>query len=77
MFPGFRACCSAYELFEDGRLGEEVRILLIASEGQDRGQVAAQDDGQFVTIRNQFDPFNERAQYLSGASPCLPLLLTS
>ncbi|WP_026186782.1 hypothetical protein [Ensifer sp. BR816] len=52
-------------------LGKEGRILLARCELQDRSQVAAQHDRQFVTIRHQFDPLDQATQHLCGARPCL------
>lgn len=52
-------------------LGREGPILLARSELQDRSQVAAQHDRQFITIRHQLDPLDEGAQHLRCTPPCL------
>ncbi|WP_237232196.1 hypothetical protein [Sinorhizobium meliloti] len=46
----------SHQFLKDCRLSEEVRVLFAAGERQDRRQIAAQDDRQFITIRHQLDP---------------------
>ncbi|WP_225525170.1 hypothetical protein [Rhizobium leguminosarum] len=58
----------AHQILKNRRFLEEGRVLLAAGEGQDRRKVAAQHDRQFLAIRNQFDPFDKRAQHLCRPS---------
>ncbi|WP_449415203.1 hypothetical protein [Ochrobactrum teleogrylli] len=48
---------------------QEVRVLLARCKSQDRRQIAAQHDHQFIIVRNQFDATDERAQTVSRFRP--------
>ncbi|WP_434711276.1 hypothetical protein NMA58_16385 [Rhizobium sp. YTUHZ045] len=62
---------TAHQFLDDRRLFEEGRVPLAAGKRQDRREIAPQHDRQFITIRHQFDPLNERAKHLGGSPPCL------
>ncbi|WP_234837511.1 hypothetical protein [Sinorhizobium meliloti] len=61
----------AYKFVQECRLIQEIRVLLAAGKGQNRRQVAAQHDRQFLAVGHQFDPIDERPQHLCGPRPRL------
>lgn len=55
-FAGHGNRSFSHQFLKHRRLFEEARVPLTAGERQDRRQMAAQHDRQFMSIRHQFHP---------------------
>ncbi|WP_246191811.1 hypothetical protein [Brucella intermedia] len=59
LFCVFALFCTTQKFFQKRFLLKEGRVLLARCKSQDRRQIAAQHDHQFIIVRNQFDAADE------------------